>query len=144
VSARHRARLIAALLALVVAGLVLGACGGGRADVSEPAGLLLHAQVDALRQTALDANRAEARHQLTELESSVRKLRATGDLSAGAAADIRRAASEVEAQLVLIPLPTTTTTTTAPPPEPAVGPGPGPRDHRGRGRGPRPGDPRGD
>jgi hypothetical protein len=135
-TARRRCFLTASVLGAVLA---LGACGSGHADVSKPAGLLLHAQVQAVRESARAANRAEAEQRLVAIDSSVTKLRARGDLSASAASRIRAAADSVAAELVLIPLPTTTTTTVAPRPDRGPGDGHGPP-----GKGPGPGKRRGD
>jgi hypothetical protein len=124
---------VTALRRVVIVGvLVLSACGTSSSGVSGPASRQLHTQVAAIRFAARGADRAAAAQQVANLLASVRQLRARGDLSASAAADIRRAAAAVTAQLVLIPLPTTTTTTTttAPPP---TRPEPGHRDKNPKG-----------
>jgi hypothetical protein len=103
---------------LLVAGLVvLGACGGGEPDVSEPAARLLDAQVAAVRTAAAGRDRAATAEQLASLRANVARLRQQGEITRDAATRIERAADAVAAQLTLIPLPTTTTTTTVPPPE---------------------------
>jgi hypothetical protein len=119
-------RLIGALT--LVALLGLSACGSSDSGVSPSAGKILDLQVAALRVTAARADRDAAAQQLALLRASVDKLRADGDLSASAAARIRKAADEVDSQLVL--LPTTTTTTTTTPPDDRQGNG---KDH-GKGK----------
>lgn len=96
----------------VVAVLALSACGDDGSGVSTSAGKQLNAQVDALRTTAARADRRTAARQLALLRASVDQLQSDGDLSAAAAARIRRAVDAVAAELVLLPAPTTTTTTT--------------------------------
>jgi hypothetical protein len=116
-------------VAAVAAVVLLGACASSGAGVSKPAGHLLQAEVQSIRLAARGANRAEAERGLSDLRASVTELRASGDLSADAAARIRDAASSVEAELALIPLPTTTTTTTTTTTLPNPGPGRGHHDH---------------
>lgn len=118
-----------AVVAVLIAGVVaLGACGGGDAEVSEPAARLLHAQVTAVRTAAAGRDRSGAAEQLASLRASLVRLRKQGEISGDAAVRIGRAADAVAAQLTLIPLPTTTTTTTtAPPPAEDGGKSPGPR-----------------
>ena len=103
-------RRIAAIAALAV--LMLSACGDDGSGVSTSAGKQLDAQVDAIRTTAARADRSTAARQLALLRASVDQLQSDGDLSASAAARIRRAADAVAAELVLLSPPTTTTTTT--------------------------------
>lgn len=120
-------------VALVIASL-LAACGSSGSGVSEPAGKVLALEVVAIRNAAGTADRAATAQQLAQLRASVSQLRASDDLSAGAAARIRRAADGVEAQLQLLPAPTTTTstTTTTAPAKPGRGNGEG---HGNNGKG---------
>jgi hypothetical protein len=101
---------------VLIAVVVLAACGSGSSGVSKSAGALLHEQVGAIRIAAGHADRDGAAQQLAQLLTSVGQLRAKGELSKDAAARIRHAAAAVQAQLSLLPAPTTTTTTTTPPP----------------------------
>ncbi len=100
----------------VVAVLMLSACGDDGSGVSTSAGKRLNAQVDALRSTAARADWSTAARQLKLLRASVDQLQSDGDLSASAAARIRRAVDTVAAELPA-PTTTTTTTTTIPPPD---------------------------
>jgi hypothetical protein len=108
-------RTVAAVLLTGI--VVLAACGGGGADVSDPAARLLHVQVAAVRAAAAGHDRAGTAAQLTSLRASVARLRKQDEISGDAASRIDRALDAVAAQLTLIPLPTTTTTTTVPPRE---------------------------
>jgi hypothetical protein len=112
---------IAAIAAVAV--LMLSACGDDGSGVSTSAGKRLNAQVDALRTTAARADWSTAARQLKLLRASVDQLQSDGDLSAAAAARIRRAVDTVAAEL---PAPTTTTTTTTTTP---------PSDHEKNGKG---------
>jgi hypothetical protein len=113
-SARH-------LVALVVGSLVLGACGSDDTGVSPSAARVLDSQVDAIRITAIRADRDTVTDHVVLLRASVDQLHGQGKLSDAAATRIRRSVAEVESQLVLLPTTTTTTTTTTtapPPPDP--------------------------
>ena len=124
---------------VLIAVIVLAACGSGSSGVSKSAGTLLHQQVGAIRTAAGHADRDGAAQQLAQLLTSVEQLRANGELSKDAAARIRLAAAAVRAQLSLLPAPTTTTTstTTLPPGEhEPSNRGPGkPKDHNQKGDG---------
>ena len=97
---------------VLIAVIVLAACGSSSSGVSKSAGALLHQQVGAIRTAAGHADRDGAAQQLAQLLTTVEQLRAKGELSKDAAARIRLAAATVQARLSLLPAPTTTTTTT--------------------------------
>ena len=101
---------------VLIAVIVLAACGSSSSGVSKSAGALLHQQVGAIRTAAGHADRGGAAQQLAQLLTTVEQLRAKGELSKDAAARIRLAAATVQARLSLLPAPTTTATTTTPPP----------------------------
>lgn len=98
-------------LALVVA-VALGACGSGKADVSDVARNELAPRVAEIRELA-DAKQADhVRAKLAELRLMIDDLLQRGELTGQGADDIRAAAANIESQLNLI-----TTTTQPPPPQ---------------------------
>ena len=122
---------------VLIAVIVLAACGSGSSGVSKSAGTLLHQQVGAIRTAAGHADRDGAALQLAQLLTSVEQLRAKGELSNDAAARIRLAAAAVQVRLSLLPAPTTTTTSTTTPP-------PGKPERNDHGPGKRKPQPKGD
>jgi hypothetical protein len=126
---RRRARL--RLASPAIAALVLTACGGGLAPMSDHAAARVHDEVAAVR-FAVQARDADgASRALATLRTSVERLRRSGDLTSEKADEILAAATGVQAQLVAITTTTTTTTTTLPP-APPTNPGKGPKPDKGK------------
>ena len=123
-------RRTVAFLALALAASLLVACGSGSPSVSDDAAADLQAHVAAVRSAVGARDVPGAERALDTLRASVARLRRSGDLASGRAAEILAAAHGVEARLVSITTTTTTTTTTVP----ATLPPPAGDDH-GKGKG---------
>ncbi len=102
------------LVAVVIAAVVLTACGATEADVSLEAERALAGPVRELRVAATAGDVAGARARISAIRSEVSDLEESGDLSEDGAARIRRGVDEVERRLASIAATSTTTTTTTP------------------------------
>lgn len=107
----------AVAVAAMVVGLGASGCGTSSDHVAPAAASALQRDVDALRATLANGDRAGADHSLGNLDRDLARLRAQGQISAAAAARVQAASEQVHRQLRQLPPPSTTSTTTtvAPP-----------------------------
>jgi len=101
--------------------LVLAGCGGGGGvslSMTSGAASQLQTGVDAVHAAVASGDRTQAVQALTNLQTTVTRLREQGQVSSDRAAAILGAAADVEAQLGLMPTTTTTSTTTTTPDHP--------------------------
>lgn len=102
------------VIAVVIAGVLVGGCGGDSPDVSHSASAELRPRVAEIRQLAGQRQADQVAAKLAELRPRVSDLVQRGELSERGAQGILAAIDGVQGQLALI----TTTTTTPPPPPP--------------------------
>ena len=108
-----RRRSVIATIALIVASVVLAACGGGDGALSEDASTLLQAQVRSAREAAAAGDAATALTRLDEARRQLDLLEGKGFVSNTRATDIAAAIDATKAAVQAnITAPTTTTTST--------------------------------
>jgi hypothetical protein len=130
----RRTTLAAIGLALAL-GLAAAACGSSGPDVTERAAGTLHGGVQIVRAAAAAHDRGAATSAVDQLETTLGRLRAAGEVDSDAALRIRHAIDRVRAELRSIPTTTTTTTTTTRPSATRPGGKHDSRHDRGHGNG---------